>query len=153
MLHIYSCSFINYLLIYLTIQVSVTCTPYPAMHREHKVIRLEWEAIHVNYSYLLEHLAPDELLPQLTARRLLTPEKMKQVKNMSSRQKQITTILNELRVFMVLGMLPTFCAALSSIPSQEYITEQLRQCENCIQYYKGGYLLSSDCSMSYITHN
>ena len=108
------------------------------MHREYKVIRLEWEAIEANYSYLLEHLAPDELLPQLAARRLLTPEKMQQVKNMSSRQKQIATILNVLRGFMVVGMLPTFCAALSSIPSQEHITEQLRQCENFIQYYKGG---------------
>ena len=152
-LHIYSYSCINCLLIYLTIQVSVLCTPYPAMHREYKVIRLEWEAIHVNYSYLLEHLAPDELLPQLTTRRLLTPEKMKQVKNMSSRQKQITTILNALRGFMVVGMLPTLCAALSSIPSQEHITEQLRQCENFIQYYKGGYLLSLDSNMSYITQN
>ena len=123
------------------------------MHREYKVIRLEWEAIEFNYSYLLEHLAPNELLPQLAARRLLTPEKMKQVKNMSSRQKQITTILNVLRVLLVVGKLPTFCAALSSIPSQEHITEQLRQCENFILYYKGGYLLSSDSSMSYMTQN
>ena len=137
-LHIYSYSCINYLLIYLTIQVSVMCTPYPAMHREYKVIRLEWEAIHVNYNYLLKHLAPDELLPQLAARRLLTPEKMKQVKNMSSRHKQITTILNALFGLRVVGRLPTLCAALSSIPSQEHITERLRQCENCIQYYKGG---------------
>ena len=121
------------------------------MHREYKVIRLESEAIEVNYSYLLEHLAPDELLPQLTARRLLTPKKMKQIKNMSSRQKQITTILNVLRGFMVVGKLPTFCAALSSIPSQEHITEQLRQCENSIQYYKGGYLLSSASKMSYVS--
>ena len=146
-LYIYSYSFINYLIIYLTIQVPVLCTLYPAMHRVYKVIRLESEAIHVNYSYLLEHLAPDELLPQLTARRLLTPEKMKQVKNMRSRQKQITTILNVLRGLLVVGMLPTFCAALSSITSQEHITEQLRQCENLIQYYKGGYLLSLDSNM------
>ena len=116
------------------------------MYREYKVIRLESEAIHVNYSYLLEHLAPDKLLPQLAARRLLTPEKMKQVKNMSSRHNQSTTILNALYGLMVVGRLPTLCAALSSIPSQEHTTEQLRQCENCIQYYKG-YLLSSDCRM------
>ena len=101
----------------------------------------------VNYSYLLEHLAPDELLPQLATRRLLTPEEMKQVKNMSSRQKQITTILNAINGLLVVGMLPTLCAALSSIPSQEHITEQLRQCENFIQYYKGGYLLSLDSNM------
>ena len=99
------------------------------MHSEYKVIRLEREAIHVNYSYLLEHLSPDELLPQLVARRLLTPEEMRQVKNMSSRHKQITTILNALNGLMVVGMLPTLYAALSSIPSHENISEQLRQCK------------------------
>ena len=117
--------------LHLTIHVSVISTPYPAMHSEYKVIRLESEAIHVNYSYLLEHLSPDELLPQLIARRLLTPEKMRQVKSLSlsSRHKQITTILNALSALMVVGLLPTLYAALSSIPSHENISERLRQCE------------------------
>ena len=99
------------------------------MHSEYKVIRLELEAIHVSYSYLLEHLSPDELLPHLVARRLLTPEKTRKVKNMSSRHKQITTILNALYGLKVVGRLPTLYVALSSIPSHENISERLRQCK------------------------
>ena len=36
-----------------------------AMQNEHTVIRLEWQAIHTNYSYILDELAPDELVPYL----------------------------------------------------------------------------------------
>ena len=49
------------------------------MQNEHKVVRLQNQSIHVNYSYLLDKMAPDELVPHLVARRLLTPEEAKVV--------------------------------------------------------------------------
>ena len=99
------------------------------MHREQKVTRLEWDAIHVNYSYLLDQMAPDEVLPHLAARRLLTPEKVKEVQKTASHLQKITIILTALECQVLVGMLPTFCAALASTAGQEHIAEKLTHCE------------------------
>jgi len=99
------------------------------MHREYKVIRLEWEAIQFNYSYLLDQMAPDEVLPHLAARRLLTPEKVREVQEKSSHFQKIITILEALDGQDVVGKLPTFCAALASTARQEHIAEKLIHCE------------------------
>ena len=82
------------------------------MQNEHNVIRLEWQAINVNYSYLLDEMAPVELVPHLVARRLLTPEKAKEVSAKSDRLQKIATILEALRLQNVVGIIPTLCTAL-----------------------------------------
>ena len=102
---------------------------YSAMQREHKVMRLEWEAIHVNYSYLLDQMAPDEVLPHLAARRLLTAEKVKEVQEKTSQHQKTITILETLHGQFEVGLLPTFCAALSGTAGQEHIAEKLTHCE------------------------
>ena len=98
------------------------------MQNEHKVFRLEWQAIHVNYSYLLDEMAPAQLVPHLVERRLLTPEKAKEVKEKGSRLQKVSTILQALFVNRVLGRLPTFCAALISA-GQPHIAERLADSE------------------------
>jgi len=102
---------------------------YSAMQREHKVARLEWEAIHVNYSYLLNQMAPDEVLPHLAGWRLLTPEKVREVREKTSQLQKTITILNTLNGQVGVGLLPTFCAALSDTEGQEHIAEKLTHCE------------------------
>ena len=102
---------------------------HSAMQREHKVMRLEWEAIHVNYSYLLDQMAPDEVLPHLAARRLLTPEKVREVQVKTNRLQKITTILEALCDQRIVGLLPTFCTALASTTGQDHIAETLTHCE------------------------
>ena len=102
---------------------------YSAMQREHKVVRLEWEAIHVHYSYLLDQITPDEVLPHLAARRLLIPEKVKEVQEKTNRLQKTITILEALHGQLVVGKLPTFCAALSGTAGQEHIAEKLTHCE------------------------
>ena len=99
------------------------------MQREHKVTRLEWEAIHVHYSYLLDQMAPDEVLPHLAARRLLTPEKVKEVREKTSQLQKIITIMDVLHGQVEVGLLPTFCLALSGTAGQEHIAEKLTHCE------------------------
>ena len=96
-------------------------------------MRLEWEAIHVNYSYLLDQMAPDEVLPHLAARRLLTAEKVKEVQAKTNQHQKTITILEALGGLRVVGRLPTFCAALASTAGQEYIAEKLTHCE-CVIY-------------------
>ena len=45
---------------------------FTAMQLEYKVIRLQRQALDANYSYLLEEMSPDEVVPYLVQRRLLT---------------------------------------------------------------------------------
>lgn len=99
------------------------------MHREHEVIRLELETVHVNYSYLLEQMAPDEVLQPLAVRRLLTPEKVGEVQKMTSRHQKIVTVLEAINAKQAVGTLLTFCEALASTARQEHIAENLTQCE------------------------
>ena len=82
------------------------------MQNEHKVTRLEWQAINVNYSYLMDVMTPDELVPHLVARRLLTTQEAEKVTAKSDRLQKITTILAALRLQTIVGMVSTFCAAL-----------------------------------------
>ena len=95
-------------------------------------MRLEWEAIHVNYSYLLDQMTPDEVLPHLAVRRLITPEKVKEVQERANQHQKTSAILQALGGLRVVGRLPTFCAALASTAGQEYIAEKLTNCECAI---------------------
>ena len=101
------------------------------MQNEHKVTRLQWQGINVNYSYLLDEMAPDELVPYLVARRLLTPEQAKEVTAKSDRLQKITTILEALRLQpSIVGILPTFCAALLDT-GQPNVAERLTKGKLC----------------------
>ena len=84
------------------------------MQNEYKVIRLEWQAIHVHYSYMLEEMPAGKVVPHLVERRLLSPTRAKEVKDLSSRLEKVSALLQALRVNSVVGILPTFCAALIS---------------------------------------
>ena len=99
-----------------------------AMQNERKVVRLQMQSIHVNYSYLLDEMAPDELVPHLVARRLLTPEQAKEVKGKSDQQQRMIAILQALLDKYVVGMHPTFCAALRDT-GQSNIAEKLIKCK------------------------
>ena len=98
------------------------------MQNERKVVRLQMQAIHVNYSYLLDEVAPDELVPHLVARRLLTPEQAKVVTRKSDRQQRMIAILQALLQQDVVGTHPTFCAALCDT-GQSNIAEKLTKCK------------------------
>ena len=100
-----------------------------ALQNEHTVVRLEWQAIHTNYSYILDELAPDGLVPFLEERRLLSQEKAQDVRGKSSRLRKVCTILQALKKSNIVGRLPTFCAALISA-GQSHIARKLDQSEN-----------------------
>ena len=86
-----------------------------AMQGEHKVIRLECQAIHVHFSYMLDEIAPDQLLPHLVERKLLSRDKANEVMKMSSRIEKVSAIIRQMiRWNAGVGTLPTFCAALVS---------------------------------------
>ena len=94
------------------------------MQNEFKVIRLEWQAIHVNYSYMLEEMPVDSIVPHLVERRLLSPTQAKSVNDLGSRLEKVSALLQALRGNNVVGRLPTFCAALISA-GLSHIAERL----------------------------
>ena len=100
-----------------------------ALQKEHKVIRLESQAIHTNHSYMLNEMVPDEIVPYLVERRLLSPEKAQDV--IGSRLQKASTILEALNEKVMVGTLPTFCASLISA-GQPLIAERLDHSENYI---------------------
>ena len=100
-----------------------------ALQNEHTVVRLEWQAIHTNYSYILDELAPDGVVPYLEERRLLSREKAQDVMGKSSRLQKVSTILQALNISSIVGRLPTFCAALISA-GQPHIARRLAHSEN-----------------------
>ena len=86
-----------------------------AMQNEYKVIRLELQAIHVHYSYILAEMSADKAVPHLVERRLLSPAQANEVNEQSSPPVKASAILQALKRNMVVGTLPTFCAVLVSI--------------------------------------
>ena len=102
-----------------------------AMQNKHKVIRLAWQAIHVHYSYMLDEMSPDAVVPYLVERRLLSSEQAKEVNEVSSRPGKVTTILQALDEKEIVGRLPTFCAALISAGLSQ-LAERLTESERMV---------------------
>ena len=101
---------------------------YLAMHTEHKVVRLEREVLHVNYTYLLDQMRPEMVVTQLVARRLLTNEKVKEAMDKSDWNQRLTTILDAVLAHRVVGTLPTLCAALHDTLGHKECGEKLDAC-------------------------
>ena len=102
------------------------------MQLEYKVRRLQLQALDANYSYLLEEMSPDEVVPYLVQWRLLTQTQAAEVWQKTSRLDKVHKIVDVLREKQnnVVGMLPTFCAALTNA-QQLRIAERLLSSEFC----------------------
>ena len=82
---------------------------------------------------MLDEIVPDEIVPYLVERRLLSPEEAQDVIEKSSRLQKLSTILEALNEKVMVGILPTFCASLISA-GQPHIAERLDHSENYIAY-------------------
>ena len=100
------------------------------MQLEYKVIRLGLQSIDTNYSYLLEEMSPDEVVPHLVQRRLLTQPQAEEVWAKSSQLEKVHIIVEALREAknIVVGRFPTFCMALANA-GQLHVSERLRNSE------------------------
>ena len=108
----------------------MTVTFLTAMQNEHKVKRLQLQAISSNISYLVEELSTDEILPHLVQRKLLTEAEGGEVLGMSSQLRKVYRIVEKLRTYRkeLVGRLPTLCAALLSV-GQPHVAERLHNSE------------------------
>ena len=98
------------------------------MQNEYKVIRLDRHTIDVHFSSMLSEISPDVLLPYLVDRRLLSSTEAANVNEMSSQPKKILAIMGALKEKIIVGVLPTFCAALKSA-QQPNFAERLSNSE------------------------
>ena len=98
-----------------------------AMQNEHKVMRLQLQAIFSHISYLVEELSTDDIVPHLIQRRLLTEAEGEEVWGMSSQLEKVYKIVKELGSDLV-GRLPTLCAALFSV-GQPHAAKRLHNSE------------------------
>ena len=98
------------------------------MQNEYKVVRLEQHTIDVHFSSMLSEISPDVLLPYLVDGRLLSSTEAANVNETSSQSKKILVILEALKEGNIVGVLPTFCAALKSA-QQPDIAERLSNSE------------------------
>ena len=85
-----------------------------AMQNECKVVRLEAHAIDVHLSYMIAEMSPDAVLPHLVDRRLLSSSEAAEVVQKSSKLEKSLAILEKISDINIVGVLPTFCAALTS---------------------------------------
>ena len=81
------------------------------MQNEHKVIRLQFQAIDANISYLLEEMSPEAIVPHMLQRRLLTRDDAAKVFEEKSQLRKVLAVIDKMRKRAVGGLL-TFCAAL-----------------------------------------
>ena len=101
---------------------------FPAMQNVHKVIRMDVHAVTVHYSYIMDQMIPDAVVPYLVERRLLSPKNAAEVTAIHSKTKKVSAILKALDEKNVVGRLSTFCAALISA-GQPHIADRLTDSE------------------------
>ena len=104
------------------------------MQNEHKVVRLQLQTLDAHNGYLLERMSPDDVVPHLIQRRLLTQNEAGEVREETSRQEKVFVIIDKIRRHKKdkkygVGKLPTFCAALLSA-GQPHVSQRLLKSES-----------------------
>lgn len=100
------------------------------------VARLERYVINTHYSYMMEEMSPDLVLPHLIERRVIPAEKALEVDKEKSRSGKVLAILMSVREDV--QCLPSLCAALKSAGQPE-VAATLYDSKwflfSCIQHY------------------
>ena len=118
-----------------------------AMMNECKVIRLEGRAISVHLSYVIAEMSPDAVLPHLVDRRLLSSSEAAEVVQKSCKPEKSLTIIKKIRMSQILGVLPTFCAALRSA-QQAHIADTLSKSKSFYAFTFESVFVVTQSSMS-----
>ena len=118
-----------------------------AMQNECKVVRLEARAIKVHLSYIMAEMSPDAVLPHLVDRRLLSSSEAAEVVQKSSKLEKSLAILEKINEINIVGVLPTFCAALKSA-QQTAIADTLLKSKSFYDFTFESVFIVTQSSMS-----
>ena len=94
-----------------------------------KQIRLTQAVLQTKYSYLVDTLSPQDILPKLFSRRLITQAQMDEALGCHVRLPMNTAILSFLLKRHHSDTLHQLCDVLLATPGQEYIAEELLKCK------------------------
>ena len=113
------------------------------MQNEHKVIRLQFQAIDANISYLLEEMSPEAIVPHMLQRRLLTRDDAAKVFEEKSQLRKVLAVIDKMRKRAVGGLL-TFCAALIGA-GQPHVAQKILSSE-LLRFLDGWYIVHKHMS-------
>ena len=98
----------------------------------------EMAVLQDQYSYLADALVPEDILPEMFARKLMTKTQKQKAESHSEKYRKNEVLLDSLLARREVGAFQKFCDALSATTGQEYIAERLKECKltgNKVMYF------------------
>ena len=81
------------------------------------------------YSYLADVLVPEDILPEMFARKLITKSQKEKADSHSEKYCKNEVLLGSLIARQEVGAFQKFCNVLSATSGQEYIADRLKECK------------------------
>ena len=81
------------------------------------------------YSYLADVLVPEDILPKMFARKLITKSQKQKADSHLEKYRKNQILLDSLLARREVGAFQRFCDALSATSGQEYIADRLKECK------------------------
>ena len=94
-----------------------------------KQLRLEKSVLETNYSFLVEALVPEDIVPELFAQKLITKSQKEKADSHPQKYAKNVAIMDSLLGRPEVGAFHRFCHVLSSTSGQEYIADKLKECK------------------------
>ena len=108
------------------------------------------------YSYLADVLVPEDILPEMFARKLITKSQKQKADSHLEKYRKNEILLDSLLARREVGAFQRFCDALSVTSGQEYIADRLKECKlTCCYVPKVAlvsqiYIIASFPGLSYV---
>ena len=92
-------------------------------------LRLEKSVLESNYSFLVEALVPEDIVPELFSQKLITKSQKEKADSHPQKYAKNVAIMDSLLGRAEVGAFHRFCDVLSVTSGQEYIADKLRECK------------------------
>ena len=92
-------------------------------------LRLERSVLESNYSFLVEALVPEDIVPELFTQKLITKSQKEKADSHPQKYAKNVAIMDSLLGRAEVGAFHRFCDVLSSTSGQEYIADKLKECK------------------------
>ena len=99
-------------------------------------LRLEKCVLESNYSFLVEALVPEDIVPELFTQKLITKSQKEKADSHPQKYAKNVAIMESLLGRAEVGAFHRFCDVLSVTSGQEYIADKLKECKmNVLDMY------------------
>ena len=91
-------------------------------------LRLEKSVLESNYSFLVEAIVPEDIVPELFSKKLITKSQKEKADSHPQKYAKNVAIMDSLLGRAEVGAFHRFCDVLSVSSGQEYIADKLKEC-------------------------